>query len=168
MDDIQVRDVLSKVPIFAEVLDDDLVRTLAAKSRAAVFPQGATMMSEGDFGATMFAIAKGQVAVTVAGRRGDDRDVAHVGAGGIVGEMSLMTGMRRNATVTALTEVSAIEIPKVAFEDVLAQAPELIDSLGEVLARRQAERDRVAHDADAGSGIAEQIRSFFPAIFGAR
>jgi CRP-like cAMP-binding protein len=168
MDDSQVRTVLAKAPLFAEVLDDRLVHTLAAKSRPAVFPEGATLMAEGDFGATMFVIAQGQVAVTVADKRGDEHDVAHVGAGGIVGEMSLMTGMRRNASVTALTEVSAIEITKVALEDVLSMAPELIDSFGASLSRRQAERDRVAHDAESEATIVQQIRKFFPAIFGGR
>ncbi len=168
MDDSRIRDVLARVPLFAEVLDEGLMHALAARSRAVTFTPGMTLMVEGDFGSTMFAIASGDVAVTVSGRGGGERDVALLGAGDIVGEMSLMTGQRRTATVTAESDVQAIEIGKVALEDVLTRAPELIDRFGAVLAGRQMERDRVAASEAAAESIVAQIRSFFPSIFGGR
>lgn len=168
MDDSRIREVLARVPLFAEVLDEALLHALAAKSRAVTFTPGMTLMAEGDFGSTMFAIAVGDVSVTATGRKGDEREVAGLGPGDIVGEMSLMTGQRRTATVTAETDVQAIEISKVALEDVLMRAPELIDQFGAVLARRQAERDRAVADSAAEETIVSQIRRFFPSIFGAR
>lgn len=160
---VNAKEVLAEIPLFAEVLDADQADRLAGRCEEAIFPAGALLMTEGDFGTSMFALVEGSVAVTLAGKRGDEHGVATLTGGDIVGEMSLLTGARRNATVTATTEVVAIEITKVAIEDILARAPDLIDSFGTVLARRQAERDRVAVDAArAGKDdIISQIRRFF-------
>jgi CRP-like cAMP-binding protein len=156
-------EVLTAIPLFGGVLNGDQIERLAAKCHLAVFPAGSMLMAEGDFGTSMFAIVEGSVSVTLADRRGDPHGVAALYAGDVVGEMSLLTGARRNATVTATTEVVALEITKFALEEILARAPDLIDSFGEVLARRQAELDRVAVDvARAGKDdIVGQIRRFF-------
>ena len=153
-------DVLRRIPLFAEVLDEDQIERLAARCREVFFPAGTVMMTEGDFGASMFAIVDGDVSVTLSGRR-DDYGVAALSPGDIVGEMSLMTGARRSATVTATSNVTALEITKVALEDVLARAPDLIESFGAVLARRQSELDRAAAHAAHGDDIVSQIRRFF-------
>jgi len=155
--------VLAAIPLFAEVLDANQIDLLAGRCDVAIFPAGSLLMTEGDYGTSMFALVEGNVAVTLAGRRGDAYGVAALGGGDIVGEMSLMTGARRSATVTATNEVVAIEITKVALEEILARAPDLIDSFGTVLARRRAELDRAAHEAArAGKDdIVGQIRRFF-------
>lgn len=156
-------EILAAIPLFANVLDSDQIERLAAKCHEAVFSPGALLMTEGDFGTSMFAIVEGSVSVTLADRRGDAHGVAALYAGDVVGEMSLLTGARRNATVTATSEVVALEITKVALEEILARAPDLIDNFGEVLVRRQAQLDRVAVDvARAGKDdLVGQIRRFF-------
>jgi CRP-like cAMP-binding protein len=158
-EDTEPRAVLAAIPLFAEALDGWQLDDLAAKCHAVVFAKGTGMMAEGDFGSSMFAIVSGRVSVTVADRRGAEHDVAHLGAGDIVGEMSLMTGARRNATVVAESDVAAVEITKVALEQVLARAPDLIDRFGAILARRQAELDRVK--SHSGEDLAHRIRHFF-------
>ncbi len=122
-------------------------------------------MASGDFGVAMYAIVTGRVQVRLV-LEGVERDVAGLGPGDIVGEMSLMTGARRNATVTALSTVTALEITKVALEEILAQAPQLDGRFGAVLASRQAELDRIASEAEhSADDIAGQIRSFFHTVF---
>jgi CRP-like cAMP-binding protein len=69
--------------------------------------------------------------------------VAAIGAGQIVGEMSLLTGARRSATVTAVSDVTAIEIPKTALKPVLDSSPVLYEHFAVMLAKRQKELDRV-------------------------
>ena len=161
------REVIAAIPLFAEVLSAPLLDLLAAKSTIMVFPAGAALMNEGDFGVAMYAMAAGSVVVRLTDRHGNEQTVAVLGPRDIVGEMSLMTGARRNATVVATTDVRALEITKVALEDILRQAPELIDRFGEVLSTRQAELDRIAAESDHGAhDIAHQIRRFFPSIFG--
>jgi CRP-like cAMP-binding protein len=160
---VDTREVLAAIPLFAQVLDPGQIARLAAKCQEAVFPPGAVLMTEGDFGTSMFALVEGVVSVTLADKRGDAHDVAELSAGEFVGEMSLLTGARRSATVVAETEVVAIEITKVALEEILARAPDLIDQFGLVLAWRQAELDRAAADvADANKDdLISQIRRFF-------
>ena len=53
-----------------------------------------------------------------------------LGAGDIVGEMAVLTGLRRTAVV-AETDVAAIEISKTTLESLFAKAPELIDRMSE-------------------------------------
>ncbi|MEO8668432.1 MAG: cyclic nucleotide-binding domain-containing protein [Bauldia sp.] len=160
MDDVDPRDVIGAIPLFADALDEAQRDSLAARCHIVTFRKGAEMMTEGEFGSSMFAIVAGTVAVTVADRRGAEHDVAHLGEGEIVGEMSLLTGARRSATVVVSDEVVALEITKVALEQVLARAPDLIDRFGAILARRQAELDRVAK-AHSGEDLAHRIRHFF-------
>lgn len=157
------RKILAAIPLFAEVLDANQIELLAGNCQERIFPAGSLLMSEGDFGTSMFALVEGSVEVTLAGKRGDAHGVATLAGGDIVGEMSLMTGARRSATVTAVSEVVAMEITKVALEGILARAPDLIDSFGAVLVRRRAELDRAARDASRGATdeIIAQIRRFF-------
>jgi CRP-like cAMP-binding protein len=154
-------EVLSRISLFSEVLDPDQIARLGAKCHSLVFSAGSLLMTEGDFGTSMFALVEGKVAVTFGDRRGKEHDVAELGAGDIVGEMSLMTGARRRATVTAITEVVALEITKVALEEILARAPDLIDSFGAILTRRQAELSRAAAEAERSDNIVVQIGRFF-------
>jgi CRP-like cAMP-binding protein len=157
----EARAALKRTALFGDVLSPEQIDALAANSHLAIFPEGAVLMTEGDFGSSLFVIVKGDVTVTLADRKGHDHEVATVGAGGIVGEMSLMTGARRNATVVAAGEVVALEIPKVALETILARAPDLINRFGAMLASRQSERDKVAARANSAADFIGQIRHFF-------
>jgi CRP/FNR family cyclic AMP-dependent transcriptional regulator len=169
-DEVDIREVLAAIPLFAEVLDPPLLEALAHKSGVVLFPAGSILMTEGDFATSMFAIVAGEVEVTIADKRGVEHDVAKLRKGDIVGEMSLMTGARRSATVAALTPVVAVEITKFSLETIFSRAPELIDRFGEVLHKRQAELDQITAEADrpGKDDIVSQIRRFFPAVFGKR
>jgi len=162
MDEIDVRAVLRAIPLFAETLDPRQLDHLAAQCRVDYFPAGAFLMAEGDFADSMFALVEGAVAVTFHDRHGEEHGVARLKAGDVVGEMALLTGQRRNATVMAETDVTAVEIAKATIEAIFARAPELIDRIGTVLARRQAELDRMVADANAApDDIAGRIKRFF-------
>ena len=160
---VNAREVLHAIPLFADVLDTGQLERLAAKCHEVMYPVGAVLMTEGDFGTSMFALVEGEVSVALADKRGDPHGVANLSAGDFVGEMSLLTGARRRATVVAETEVVAIEITKVALEEVLTRAPDLIDRFGLVLASRQAELDRAAADVAQANkdDLISQIKRFF-------
>ena len=155
--------ILKKIPLFADVLDERQIERLGSKCHFAAFRRGSMLIAEGDFGTSMFAIVEGSVSVLLADKRGTAHDVAILKSGDIVGEMSLMTGARRNANVVAEDEVLALEITKVALEELLARAPDLIDRFGTVLARRQAELDKVATEVEHANkdDLIHQIRRFF-------
>jgi CRP-like cAMP-binding protein len=72
-----------------------------------------------------------------------DKRVATLGAGDMVGEMSLMTGARRSATVTTLKPVTAVEIGKVALAAMIVRLPDLVQRFAGVMEQRQAELARI-------------------------
>ena len=164
----EIRAVLARIPLFGDVLDEQQLSTLAAKASLYSVPTRTVLMSEGDFGDSMFAIVDGAVEVTVEGERTGTREVAMLGPGDIVGEMSLMTGARRTATVTSVVQTRVLQIRKPALEAILAHSPDLVIGLGAMLARRQIELERIAEDEHAQrilglrtDEITNAIRRFF-------
>jgi CRP-like cAMP-binding protein len=160
------RDVLRSTPFFSEVLDDAELDMLAAHAHFVTFPKGATPIEEDGPGHAMFVIASGEASVTVSG---EETPVANLGAGDIFGEMSLLTGARRSATVTAATPLEAVEISKQALARVLDLSPDLVDRFVAMIARRQRQLDHLAGGnawgmMRLGKGeLAGMIRSFFGA-----
>jgi CRP-like cAMP-binding protein len=170
---MEARELLAGIPLIADVLSAQECQLLAANSGRVYFPPGQLLMAEGDFGSSMFILDEGAVSVTASDMRGISRPVTKLSRGDIVGEMSLMTGARRNATVIALSAVEAVEIPKRALEEILARRPELLDRFRPELERRQAELDRVLAEAKArwhvfglsGEELVSEMRRFFAEVF---
>lgn len=139
-------EVLKSIPIFATVLGDDQIASLAARLGITQFARGTVLMRQGEMGTSMFAIVKGaaEVSVHVAGGK---ESVATLGPGEIVGEISLMTGAYRNATVTVTKALTALEIGKPALQQLLAESPDLIPRFAGVIEQRQAELKRIRKSA---------------------
>jgi CRP-like cAMP-binding protein len=135
------RDILKSTPFFAEVLTDGEIDMLAARARFIAFPKGAVPIEEAAPGPSMFVIATGAFAVTVTG---EAAPIARLGPGDIVGEMSLLTGAPRSATVTAIEPSEVLEVNKEALAHVLQQSPTLVGRFVVMLLRRQRVLDRIA------------------------
>jgi CRP-like cAMP-binding protein len=140
------REVLQKTPLFSGVLNSAELDRLAAKLQMRTFPRGVTIVRQGDLGSSMFVLVDGKVTVSVHLRSGKEQ-VATLGPGDIVGEMSLLTGARRNATVTAARQVTALEIAKPALEELLIGSAGLIERFAGMVEQRQAEIDHI-HNVD--------------------
>ncbi|MFM8305171.1 MAG: cyclic nucleotide-binding domain-containing protein [Actinomycetota bacterium] len=130
--------------LFSECTDGELER-IAALVRVAQVPAGQVVVREGDPGSEFYIIASGTARVTV----GDDRAVADVGAGSFFGEMALLDGGERVATVTAATELDLLVLDRREFNDMLAVAmPTVAPKLLTVVGRRIRELE-----ARRGNGI---------------
>jgi len=140
------REVLKSLPFFGGVLDDAQIEALANGVLAREFPKKAVLMRQGELGGSMFVLTEGKVEVAVRERDGNKR-VATLGPGDIVGEMSLLTGARRSATVTALKAVRALEVTKAALGSVLFGSPSLIRRFAEVMEQRHAELESLHGEA---------------------
>jgi CRP/FNR family transcriptional regulator, cyclic AMP receptor protein len=92
-------DVLKKVPLFSG-LDDRELQEIAAQMRERRFSAGDTVTQEGAGGAGFFVVEQGEADVSVAG---DAR--GSIAAGDYFGEIALLTGSDRTATVTAKTDM---------------------------------------------------------------
>jgi CRP-like cAMP-binding protein len=158
---------LATVPLFAQTLDAAQLRSLAQQAHEAFFRSGTLLMSQGEFGGSMFAIVEGEVAVSFLDRRGKAREVARLKRGEVVGEMSLFTGDRRTATVSAVTNVTALEIGKTSLERLFIGSPGLLDRFSELLAARQADlaaisaKDRAASRDDFAHRAARSFATLF-------
>jgi CRP-like cAMP-binding protein len=153
---------LASVPLFAQTLDAAQLRFLAGQSRPAFFRAGTLLMSQGEFGGAMFAIVEGEVSVSFLDARGKPREIARLGRGDVVGEMSLFTGDRRTASVCAVTNVDALEITKASLERMFQRSPGLLDRFGALLAARQADLAAIgkAEEASRADFVRRAARSF--------
>ncbi len=94
-----------------------------------------------DLGAdSLDVVESGRVSVQLA-VDGTSREIAVVGPGQVLGEMSLMTGAPRQATCIALTDVVCYVLDREAFASAVGASPGLAERLCEILARRQEELD---------------------------
>jgi len=100
-----------------------------------------------------------------------DKEVAQLHAGNFFGEMSLMTGELRSATVVALEDVECFRLDKDAFQGILSARPEIAEDISQILATRRIELEAVLegldleahreHMMDTQSHILSMIRGFF-------
>jgi CRP-like cAMP-binding protein len=163
---MDTREFLATVPFFAEALDAGELDALARDTRQSEFDRGAVIVREHDLGDSMFAILRGTAEVSTRSGRSSNH-VATLRDGDIFGEMSLLTGARRSATVTAVTPVVALEIAHLALEPLLAASFTLYDRFAEMLDLRRIELDRIHGDGFWNlyglprDQIAPAIRSFF-------
>jgi CRP-like cAMP-binding protein len=103
-----------------------------------LYADGEVIVREGESGASMFLVLAGKVAITVGP---DQREVAVTQAGGYFGEMSLLTGDPRTATVTARGNCTVLEITADAFRAYVQRHPEVIDGLAAAAQARRKELD---------------------------
>src|SRR4029453_16795020 len=109
------------VPVLAK-LPDDAHHALAASATEELFADGSVVVHEGAPGGSMFIITGGRVAITIGAER---REVAVTEAGGYFGEMSLLTGDPRTATVVARGDCTVLEIGGDMFRATRRDNPQL-------------------------------------------
>jgi small-conductance mechanosensitive channel/CRP-like cAMP-binding protein len=130
--------LLRQADLFA-VLPESAVRLLAASARAEQYVDGECIIRQGETGESLYLIEAGRVSVLARPTGGGDPVlVARLGPGEFFGEMSLLTGETRSATVRACGSARVLAVDKPAFAAVLEADPALADALGEVLTRRRA------------------------------
>jgi small-conductance mechanosensitive channel/CRP-like cAMP-binding protein len=133
--------VLRGADFFRVLSDGELIR-LAKAASARRYAAGEVIMRQGDTSRELFVIDRGEVAVLLA-RPGetDAIAVARLGPGSLFGEMALVTGDQRQATVRAVTACELVEVGPDAMQGVLATSPDLAERISAVLAERQAALD---------------------------
>ncbi|MBI4238489.1 MAG: mechanosensitive ion channel family protein [Deltaproteobacteria bacterium] len=161
--------VLANVEVFSPLQADDR-RLLAARVDQLYFARGETVVHQGAAGDCMYVIAKGGCEIVVSSPGRQSVVVARMGPGEFFGEMSLMTGEPRSATVVATDDLMVYAIDKEDMLAVLEAHPTLSAAISEILALRLAQRTEALASAgpaephtlppNAGQ-ILQRIRSFF-------
>lgn len=131
-----LREELASAAIFG-MLSQEEIDVLASHSTYHTYYPGDVIMRQGEEESSVLIITAGVVQVSKTDERGNRIDVARLGSGDIVGEMSLLTGERRSATITALVQVSLIQVTKDGLQPLLERNPALSDAFAEVMLERQ-------------------------------
>lgn len=157
-------DALSRVDVF-RALDAEKIDRLARRLRLALFGPGEVILRQGEPGDSLYVVRAGEVAVRVA-MHGVQRDVATLSAGHFFGEMSLMTGESRSATIVARTDVQCYVVSKESFQEILDSKPDLAATISEILSHRQVELGSVPEMArppqqQEPQQLLSRIASFF-------
>lgn len=135
------RNSMQKHP-FLQLLSDAQAARLLSDANLQRFGRGETVIEQGERGESMFMLLAGEAAVFV-NVNGERKQVATLKAGDYFGEMSLLTGEPRSATVVARVDCEMWEIEKPILAEILQQNQELVQKLGELLAKRRLETEGV-------------------------
>lgn len=155
---------------FLATVPPPLLERLASLSKTSHFAAGELILRQGDAGDELFIVRAGEVSVIVGRAGGSTAEVARLGPGRFFGEMSLMTGERRTATIQAMDDCELVKVDKEAFQEILAAAPGLAERITALLVERQMEIDenvsarsqRPRGEAEARSNVLlDRVRRFF-------
>jgi CRP/FNR family cyclic AMP-dependent transcriptional regulator len=134
-------DALAGVPLFHSLGPDqrhDLTRMMSERR----FPAGREIVRQGEDGLSLYIILEGEVTVVRAVSAAGEVELAHLGPGGFFGEMTLLDGLPRSATVRALTPVRCALLPRWALEDAIRAHPEIALVMLATLSRRLRDVER--------------------------
>jgi CRP-like cAMP-binding protein len=132
-------ELLSKVSLFAGLRQKELHRIASLMTRTEV-PAGTTLTRQGTIGHEFIIILDGQATVTR-----DGEEIATVGKGDFQGEISLLDGGPRTATVTTTTTTSVMVATRREFMALLDEAPEIARQMLPALAHRVRAHNAAAH-----------------------
>ncbi len=159
--------LLARVGILAPLVDAERAH-IADGLRHVVFGAGETILRAGDAGDSLFIIRSGHVSVRICV---DDleKDVATLAEGEFFGEMSLLTGEPRRATVVAKSDTECYVIDRALFQQLLQRNATLAEEIGKLLSEREMRNkiDREGLSAEAARVHADhqaflsRIKSFF-------
>jgi small-conductance mechanosensitive channel/CRP-like cAMP-binding protein len=163
--------VLLRQHALFQSLTETQQEALLARGRVVHFGRGERLIRQGEKGRSMFILVNGEANVLV-DRHGLQTHVASLTSGNCVGEMSLLTGEARTATVVADTDCEVVEIHQGTLAESLRDHPELLTKLSELLARRQMETEGIlasrlkasaikAKETEYQAGFVDKLRKIF-------
>ena len=129
-----------------ECLSEDQLNQMVNQARLKLFGRGEPVIEEGAAGDSMFVMLRGAANVFVS-KNGSKIQVAKLRAGDCFGEMSLLTGEPRSATVRADADCYVMEIGKPEMAEVLSGAPTCMEQLSQLLAQRKMETEGILKEA---------------------
>jgi CRP-like cAMP-binding protein len=129
------RRLLARTPLFAGLAEGDL-DALVAVARTAVLRARQDLFHKGDDGAQIYVVARGKLKALTTSADGDDVVFNIHGPGEMLGEVALLTGLPRTATIAAIEDSELLVIERRDFLACLRRDPEVAVQLLGVLAER--------------------------------
>jgi CRP-like cAMP-binding protein len=109
---------LAKTPMFRDLSEDEVTRIVDV-GRVEYWQEGKLVLEEGSSGPRMMVLLEGTVEILRRDPTGVQRQIAELGPGEILGEMSLLLDMSRTATVRAKTALRVFAMDRAAFQDLI-------------------------------------------------
>jgi CRP-like cAMP-binding protein/small-conductance mechanosensitive channel len=162
--------ILRKVELFSQMTDEELT-VLAERLRFSQFARGDIISKQGASAHWLYIIISGEAEVYLEVAGGGKHVLRDLGRNSFFGEMGLMTGAPRSASVMAKTDVECYRVDKDMFEEILHARPAIAEEMSQIMAIRKAEQNVALQDISeeaAHAGISQQrteilatIRRFF-------
>lgn len=161
------------VYLFAS-LDDDERKLIAENLDEVHYAIDEVVIHEGDDGDSFFIISEGEVEVFITTANGTRRVLNRLQEGDFFGEIALLSGGKRTASVQAATDLRVHVLRKDRFREVLERKPEILDEISNVLSKRKDQILLLMSEASGGHGetltmstdqaksrIVSRIRNYF-------
>jgi len=161
--------MLRQVDLLAPLSDEER-NFVAERLQYAPFARGDIITKQGSIAHWLYVIAFGEAEVRFEQPGRAPRVIGTVRAGQFFGEMGLLAGESRNATVVAKTDVECYRLDRASFQALLLARPELANEVSKVIATRKPELDSaraeaaeaMAHPPEpAQPALLERIQRFF-------
>jgi len=149
--------LLANIDLFAP-LEVEYLELIVEEMERRHIPPDAALFRQGDKGKSLFILIEGLLDVEVEAD-GRSRQVGRIHPGECFGEMSLLTGDRRSATISAASESVVYEVGKKPIGRIMARRPALLETLSRILAERQVSTELVLSERDR-ERQEEEIHSF--------
>ena len=163
-----VREALKKA-VFYPCLTAPQFEDILQAAKCITFGAGENIIAQGDAAGPMYILISGDADVLVEAD-GLTTCVARIGCGDCIGEVSVLTGDARSATVRAVTDCQAVEVSKATLAPVAASSPDFLEALSDLLAQRRLQNEgrlaeasgaRSARQKDYSAGFLQKLKSFF-------
>jgi CRP-like cAMP-binding protein len=151
----QREQVLAGVDLFSR-LSADQRRDVAAASAIRMFGNGEAIVRQNARGHSMFIVCSGRAAVVL---EPEGREVAVIEKGGYFGEMSLLTGDPRSASVIARGDTSVLELDADVFRALGAADPHAVEQIGLAAVARRAQLTQI-RDAAQNAAVVDAPATF--------
>jgi len=118
MKNLNIIHQLKETELFRE-LNDEALATIAQKASIRELVKDDVLIKKGDVGDSLFLVHSGEMKIVTEDSKGDELIINKCGPGEVIGEMALIDGVPRSATVIALTDVEVLELKHDVFEEIL-------------------------------------------------
>ena len=153
----QISEVLKKVPFF-RTLGKDSIDFIVEKLKFKHFDEGEPVVQIGEPGDCMYIVISGQVKVIIPKQDGEDTIIAYLGNGDYFGEMALLTGEPRSASVITTQEAEMFMLHKNDFEIIVEKFPSITLSMGKIMSQRLRDTLQKAAKTQNESSAPPQIK----------
>lgn len=155
---------LNCIPIFSPLAEKEIER-LALEAKTRIYAPGEPIVRAGKEGQSMFVIVRGKVHVEIT-ENGEQKIVNSLGENDFFGEMSLLTGEQRTATVIADEETEVLRIEKKALKPILEDNPLLVEMISDIIDLRKLGLEEAAKPSGQdrvkkSKGVIRSIKVFF-------